>query len=110
MQNADTASAEVAEASAVSEHNGARRPDVAPPSRRRELRQGPLAGRYPAVAAMVMLALIPYLALSAALQPLAGIIGEQLNMSEQTLSISSGLANAAYAVGTVLAVQFAQHL
>src|SRR3954453_16376364 len=78
--------------------------------RRREMRQGPLAGRYPAVAAMVMLALIPYLALSSALQPLAPIIGEQLNMSAQTLSLSSGLANAAYAVGTVLAVQFAQHL
>ncbi len=31
-------------------------------------------------------------------------------MSAQTLSLSSGLANAAYAVGTVLAVQFAQHL
>ena len=74
------------------------------------MRQGPLAGRYPAVAAMVMLALIPYLALSAALQPLAPIIGEQLHMSAQTLSLSSGLANAAYAVGTVLAVQFAQHL
>lgn len=33
------------------------------------MRQGPLAGRYPAVAAMVTLALIPYLALSAALDP-----------------------------------------
>ena len=74
------------------------------------MRQGPLAGRYPAVAAMVMLALIPYLALSAALGPLTPIIGEQLHMSAQTLSLSSGLANAAYAVGTVLAVQFAQHL
>ena len=30
------------------------------------MRQGPLAGRYPAAAAMVMFALIPYLALSAA--------------------------------------------
>ena len=99
MQEAHTASVQAAEAAIV-----------APPSRRRELRQGPLAGRYPAVAAMVMLALIPYLALSAALQPLGPIIGEQLNMSEQTLSLSSGLANAAYAVGTVLAVQFAQHL
>ena len=39
------------------------------------MRQGPLAGRYPAVAAMVMLALIPYLALSAALGPLTPIIG-----------------------------------
>jgi MFS family permease len=59
---------------------------------------------------MVMLALIPYLALSAALGPLTPMIGEQLHMSAQTLSLSSGLANAAYAVGTVLAVQFAQHL
>ena len=74
------------------------------------MRQGPLAGRYPAVAAMVMLALIPYLALSAALGPLTPIIGNDLHMSEQTLSLSSGLSNAAYAVGTVLAVAFAQHL
>jgi MFS family permease len=73
------------------------------------MRQGPLAGRYAAVAAMVMCALIPYLALSAALGPLSPIISDQLHMSAQTLSLSSGLANAAYAVGTVLAVQFAQH-
>jgi MFS family permease len=73
------------------------------------MRQGPLAGRYAAVAAMVMFALIPYLALSSALEPLTPIIGGQLDMSMQTLSLSSGLANAAYAVGTVLAVQFAQH-
>jgi MFS family permease/nucleotide-binding universal stress UspA family protein len=31
-------------------------------------------------------------------------------MSNQVLSLSSGLGNAAYAVGTVLSVQFAQHL
>src|SRR5271168_1805930 len=74
------------------------------------MRQGPLAGRYPAVALMVMLALIPYLALSAALSPLTPIIAKNLHMSLQTMSLSSGLANAAYAVGTVLAVQFAQHL
>src|SRR5690349_13695110 len=74
------------------------------------MRQGPLAGRYPAVAAMVTFALIPYLALSAALDPLVPIISEQLHMSIQTMSLSSGLGNAAYAVGTVLAVQFAQHL
>ena len=74
------------------------------------MRQGPLAGRYPAVAAMVTLALIPYLALSAALDPLVPIISEQLHMSAQAMSLSSGLGNAAYAVGTVLAVQFAQHL
>jgi MFS family permease len=74
------------------------------------MRQGPLAGRYPAVAAMVLCALIPYLALSAALQPLTPIIAKQLHMSLQTMSLSSGLGNAAYAVGTVLAVAFAQHL
>jgi MFS family permease len=59
---------------------------------------------------MVMFALIPYLGLSAALDPLTPIIAGQLHMSLQTMSLSSGLGNAAYAVGTVLAVQFAQHL
>jgi MFS family permease len=59
---------------------------------------------------MVTLALIPYLALSAALDPLVPIISEQLHMSTQAMSLGSGLGNAAYAVGTVLAVQFAQHL
>ena len=38
------------------------------------------------------------------------IIAQQLHMSLQTMSLASGLANAGYAVGTVLAVQFAQHL
>jgi nucleotide-binding universal stress UspA family protein/MFS family permease len=78
--------------------------------RARLMRQGPLAGRYPAVAAMVTLALIPYLALSAALDPLVPVISADLHMSAQAMSLSSGLGNAAYAVGTVLAVQFAQHL
>jgi MFS family permease len=59
---------------------------------------------------MVVLALVPYLALSAALDPLTPLISGQLHMSAQTMSLSSGLGNAAYAVGTVLAVQFAQHL
>ncbi len=74
------------------------------------IRQGPLAGRYPAVATMVVFALVPYLALSAALQPLVPLIARDLHMSGQTMSLSSGMANAAYAVGTVLAVQFSQLL
>ncbi|MGV0807919.1 MFS transporter [Mycolicibacterium setense] len=74
------------------------------------MRQGPLAGRYPAVATMVTLALIPYLALSAAVDPLVPIISRELHISAQTMSLGFGLGNAAYAVGTVLAVQFAQHL
>ena len=74
------------------------------------MRQGPLVGRYPAAAAMVIFALVPYLVLSAALQPLAPIIVANLHMSLQTMSLGSGMANAGYAVGTVLAVQFAQML
>jgi len=74
------------------------------------MRQGLLAGRYPAAAAMVIFALVPYLGLSAALGPLTGRIGEQLHMSAQTMSVGLGMANAGYAVGTVLAVQFAQLL
>src|SRR5947209_6780192 len=74
------------------------------------MRQGPLAGRYPAAASMVIFALVPYLGLSAALQPLTPLIGHQLHMSPQTMSLGLGLANAGYAVGTVLAVQLAQLL
>jgi MFS family permease len=74
------------------------------------MRQGPLAGRYPAVATMVMAALIPYLALSAAVGPVMPIITRDLGTTPQAMSIGVGLANAAYAVGTVLAVQFAQLL
>jgi MFS family permease len=74
------------------------------------MRQGPLAGRYPAVATMVMAALIPYLALSAAVGPVTPIIARDLHTSLQAMAIGAGLANAAYAVGTVLAVQFAQLL
>jgi nucleotide-binding universal stress UspA family protein/MFS family permease len=73
-------------------------------------RQGPLAGRYGPSAAMVILFLVPYLGLSAALQPLTPIIASQLHMSLQAISLTGGLANAAYAVGTVLAVQLAQLL
>src|SRR6201986_3682446 len=77
---------------------------------RQTIRPGLLAGRYPAAAAMVVFALVPYLALSAALQPLTPIIAKDLHTSLQTMSLGSGLANAGYAVGTVLAVQLAQHL
>jgi MFS family permease len=74
------------------------------------MRQGPFAGRYPAVASMVVCALVPYLALSGALGPITPTIAGDLHMSLQTMSTGAGLANAAYAVGTVLAVQFAQLL
>ncbi|WP_329367378.1 MFS transporter [Streptomyces sp. NBC_00669] len=74
------------------------------------MRRGPLAGRYPAVAAMVVFALVPFLALSAALSSITPLIAKDLHMSAEALSVTSGMANAGYAVGTVLAVQFAQLL
>ncbi len=74
------------------------------------IRSGPLAGRYPFVAAMAILALVPYLVLSSALSPVTPFIESDLHMSTQTLSLGLGLGNAGYAVGTVLAVLFAQHL
>ncbi|MDT5097395.1 MAG: hypothetical protein QOC76_1132 [Mycobacterium sp.] len=42
---------------------------------------------------MVTLALIPYLALSAALDPLVPIMSEQLHRTTQAMSLSSGLGN-----------------
>jgi len=82
-----------------------------PESRWREpIRPGPLAGRYVPSAAMVVLFLVPYLGVSSALQPLTPIIAAQLHVSPQTIALASGLANAGYALGTVLAVQFAQLL
>src|SRR5437588_4880547 len=71
---------------------------------------GSLAERYPAAAAMVIFALVPYLALSAALESITPTIARDLHMSPQTMSLGAGLANAGYAVGTVLAVALAQHL
>jgi MFS family permease len=59
---------------------------------------------------MVIFALVPYLALSGALQPITPIIARDLHMSLQEMSLTSGMANAGYAVGTVLAVLLAQHL
>jgi MFS family permease len=59
---------------------------------------------------MVVFALVPYLALSAAIGPITPVIARQLHMSLQTMSLASGMGNAGYAVGTVLAVQFAMHL
>jgi nucleotide-binding universal stress UspA family protein/MFS family permease len=59
---------------------------------------------------MVVLFLVPYLGLSAALGPIQPLISQQLHMSAQTTSLATGVANAGYALGTVLAVMFAQHL
>ncbi|HTF10973.1 MAG TPA: MFS transporter [Asanoa sp.] len=59
---------------------------------------------------MVVTALIPFLVLSAALGPLTLILAEDLGMSVEQTNLATGLANAGYALGTVLSVQLAQHL
>ena len=74
------------------------------------MRQGPLAGRYPAAASMVIFALVPYLALTGALNSLTPFIGRDLHIGAQAMSLTNGMANAGYAVGTVLAMQLAQRL
>jgi MFS family permease len=72
--------------------------------------RGPLAGSYPAAVALVVCALVPFLALTAALMPLTKLIGADLHLSQGALELTTGMSDAGYAVGTVIAVQFAQHL
>ncbi len=72
--------------------------------------RGPLADSYPAAAALVIFALVPYLALSAAFLSLMPVLSNGLGVSRQALELTVGMANAAYAFGTVMAVQLAVHL
>lgn len=74
------------------------------------MRRGPLAQSYPAAATLVVCSLIPYLALTAAVFPLAPEIGRSVGLSAGTLYVTIAVSTGAYAMGTVLAVQFAVHL
>ena len=73
-------------------------------------RRGPLADSYPAAVALVVCALVPYLALSTALTPLTPLLVRGVGLSRQSLELTGGMANAGYALGTVIAVQLAVHL
>lgn len=72
--------------------------------------RGPLSGSYPAAVLLVLLALTPYLVLTTASAPLEPFIAHDLGLSARALGLASGMANAAYAVGAVLAVQLASKL
>ena len=72
--------------------------------------RGPWADSYLAAVALVVFALVPYLALTGAFTSLTPALAKSIGLSDQALALTSGMANAAYAFGTVLAVQFAQHL
>jgi hypothetical protein len=73
-------------------------------------RRGPLADSYPAAVALVIFALVPFLMLTAAVLPLTQMLSKGLGLSTAALDITIGLSDAGYALGTVLAVQFAVHL
>jgi MFS family permease len=72
--------------------------------------RGRLADSYPAAVALVVFALVPFLMLTAAVFPLLPLLSKSLHMSHASLDVTIGMSDAAYAFGTVLAVQFAVHL
>jgi MFS family permease len=72
--------------------------------------KGPLADSYPGAVALVIFALVPYLALSTALTPLMPVMTKSIGLSQQSFQLTTGMANAAYAFGTVAAVQLAVHV
>lgn len=69
--------------------------------------RGPLASSYPAAVALVVVALVPFLMLTAAVLPLAPLISKSVGLTAAGLDVTVGLSDAGYAFGTVLAVQFA---
>ncbi|GIG91138.1 MFS transporter [Plantactinospora endophytica] len=74
------------------------------------MRQGPLANSYPGAVTLVVCSLVPYLVLTVAVFPLSEIISMDLGMSRPALLVTVSLSAGAYAVGTLLAAQFALHL
>ncbi|MBO0728941.1 MAG: MFS transporter [Acidimicrobiaceae bacterium] len=72
-------------------------------------RRGPFANSYPAAVGLVALALVPFLMLTAAALPLSSMISRSLGISPGALDLTTAMSDAAYAFGTVLAVQFAMH-
>jgi MFS family permease len=72
--------------------------------------RGPLADSYSSAVALVICCLVPFLMLTGAVFPLLPLLSKSLGLSKGALTIAIGLADGAYAFGTVLAVQFAVHL
>lgn len=71
---------------------------------------GPLADRYWAAVALVLLALTPFLALTSATAPLEEMIGHDVGLGESGLAVTTAMSDAAYCFGTVAAVQLTQKL
>jgi MFS family permease len=73
-------------------------------------RKGPLADSYWAAVALVILALTPFLVLTSSVSSLSEMIGRSVHLSEAAREMTSGMANAAYCFGTVLAIQLITRL
>jgi MFS family permease len=71
---------------------------------------GPLADSYWAAVALVIFALTPFLVLTSAVSSLNEMIGASLGLSEAALTMTTGMANAAYCFGTVLSIQLISRL
>lgn len=72
--------------------------------------QGPLADSYWAAVALVIFALTPFLVLTSGVSSLDEMIGRSLGLGEAALTMTTGMANAAYCFGTVLSIQLISRL
>lgn len=72
--------------------------------------KGPLANSYWAAVALVICALTPFLVLTTALTPLEPLIVKQVGLGHQALQLTIGMGSAAYAFGTITAIQLGLQL
>jgi MFS family permease len=72
--------------------------------------KGPLADSYWSAVLLVLLALTPFLVLSSAIFPLSELLEKGTGLDESGLELTNSMADAAYCLGTVLAVQLLQRL
>jgi MFS family permease len=68
----------------------------------------PLAGRWSTALAMALLAMAPFVVLSTASFPISQVQGRDLGTGPAGLQVANGLANAAYALGVVVAADLSQ--
>jgi MFS family permease len=71
--------------------------------------RGPLATSYWSAALLVVFALVPYLVLATSVGAIGPLIGKDVGLSTQALSLTNGMSNAAYATCTVFALALTVH-
>lgn len=68
----------------------------------------PLGGRYPVAAAIALFGLVPYIVLTTAAGALTDSVARDIGASADLQQLTSGLSNAGYAVGAVVAAYLGQ--